>query len=57
MGHNLGLGIPVIDLGLEDLDFLLGDLSPPQPADQFIGFAAEHGTGNNFQGARVPVHG
>ena len=40
--------VAVVDHGLENLDFLPGDLRALHPAKKFLGFAAEHAAANDF---------
>jgi hypothetical protein len=51
--HDVVFAEAVVDERLEDLDLLLGDLRPTQPADQLLALAAEHAAGHDLDPARV----
>jgi len=58
MGAAAGLiqfGCPDND-GLEHLDLLAGNGRAAQPPNQFVGLAAEHRAGDNFNGAGGMLH-
>jgi hypothetical protein len=48
VGFDFVLTKTSVELGFEDLDLLLGNLGPTQPAYQLVGLAAEHRPGDNF---------
>lgn len=49
MGDDLRLRVAVVDLRLEQLDALTGDLGPTDPADQLLALATEHGPADDFE--------
>jgi hypothetical protein len=48
--------VAAVDLRLEDLHILPGDLGAAYPADQLFGFAAEHAPANDFDAASMMLH-
>ncbi len=56
VGGNFFDGVAVVNDGFEDLDFLASDGGAAQAADEFVGFAAEHGADDDFDGAVVVFH-
>jgi protein-S-isoprenylcysteine O-methyltransferase Ste14 len=54
MASDLVGGVAIVYDGLEDLNFLTGDLGPFDSADQFLGFTAEHAAADYFDPPAVP---
>ena len=51
MGHDLNVRIAVIYRGLEDGDFLMGELCPLETADEFLCLSGEHGAADDLHAA------
>ena len=56
MGDDLVGCVSLVNLGLEDLHALAGDLGAAQAPDQFFALAAEHGSADYFNPAKISPH-
>jgi hypothetical protein len=45
--------VTAVEDGLEDLDFLTGDLRAPEPPDELFALPAEHAAGDDFDPPRL----
>jgi len=53
VADNVVVAESAIDVWLKDLNTLLSDLRPAQPADEFLTFSAEHASTDHFNPAQV----
>jgi hypothetical protein len=56
MGSYLLAAVADIKSRFKNLDLLLGNNRPPQPAQQFIRFPTEHGPRDDFQSSPMMFH-